>query len=376
MHRPRRPGAGRAVIAATLIATFLVAAGGVHADDLTPQVSDVSPTTVVAVTPELPPTATATVAALPTATAPVVADTPLPTIEEEEGTPLPTVKVEIPTPTARAEPSVATDVLPTVLARPSATAIATAALTSTGVSTGSVTSPVPQVAPLPSPAQLRASARLQFGHGVPHAVRQWAFIIVPVAKRYGLDPMLVAAVITMESDGDPLAWNSGSDARGLMQVLHGPWDPRANIVEGVRMLSSFHAEFPSWNLTLAAYNAGPNAVLSYGGIPPYRETHDYVIVVSYLWDLYANHTLGLHRKAQYRTTLKDLAHFKNERKKVKALATAGGVPIDFALTCAGNVCGAQDRGAGVALPSLDPFWPIASAPDPLQQVNPLGKATP
>src|SRR5205085_12059626 len=132
------------------------------------------------------------------------------------------------------------------------------------------------------------NALLRWGDRIPASVRRWAYIVVPTARRYHLDPNLIAAVMTMESDGDPLAWNSTSDARGLMQVLHGPWDPRANILEGTKMLAGFYEQFHDPILALAAYNAGPNAVLSYGGVPPYRETRDYVVVVSYLYDLYSN----------------------------------------------------------------------------------------
>src|ERR1700737_945154 len=65
-----------------------------------------------------------------------------------------------------------------------------------------------------------------------------------------------------------LAWNSRSDARGLIQVLHGPWDPKENIEIGCTMLAGLLAQFHDLTLALAAYNAGPNAVLSYGGGPP------------------------------------------------------------------------------------------------------------
>ena len=42
-------------------------------------------------------------------------------------------------------------------------------------------------------------------------------------------------------------------------------------------------EFGSWKLTLAAYNAGPGTVIKYGGVPPYQETQDYVVMVPYLY---------------------------------------------------------------------------------------------
>lgn len=232
-------------------------------------------------------------------------------------------------------------------------------------------SQMPPDAPLPSPAQLRENARLRWGHGVPAAVRRWAFLIVPAAHRYRLSPGLIAAVMTMESGGDPLAY-SPADARGLMQVLHGPWDPRQNVFMGARMLAEYHTLFPDWTLTLAAYNAGPNAVSSYNGVPPFRETRDYVIVVTYLWDLYSHKHLSVTRQALYHSTLKDLQHFGKERKKVARLARIAHIH-DERLLCSGSTCVSPKRSTLFA--TLDPFWPLSNGPDPLQHVDPYS-ATP
>ena len=49
------------------------------------------------------------------------------------------------------------------------------------------------------------------------------------------------------------------------------------------MLANFKREFGSWKLALAAYNAGPGTVIKYGGVPPYQETQDYVVMVPYLY---------------------------------------------------------------------------------------------
>jgi soluble lytic murein transglycosylase-like protein len=227
----------------------------------------------------------------------------------------------------------------------------------------------PIVAPLPSPAELKLNARLRWGRHIPAAVRRWAFLVVPAAKKYNLDSNLIAAVMTMESGGDPLAWNSGSDARGLMQILHGPWDPKANIFTGARMLSQFLAEFQTLKLALAAYNAGPNAVLSFNGVPPYRETRDYVIVVSYLYDLFSHRKLNTHRKTLYRSTLKDLENFSDQRKKVGRLAQVAHVSPATDLLCSAfiTLCG---QSSSQIFSTLDPFWPVKGAPDPLQKVDP------
>jgi hypothetical protein len=178
--------------------------------------------------------------------------------------------------------------------------------------------------------------------------------------------------MTMESNGDPLAW-SGADARGLMQILHGPWDPRTNVFRGAQMLADLYARFHSWDLALAAYNAGPGAVIEYGGIPPYRETRDYVIIVSYLYDLFSHRKLTEHRKAVYRSTLKDLQHFADQRKKIKKLAQAAHVevtvpPVRSLCARFGESC-SQDVSQTI-FQNPDPFWPLADAPDPLMQVNP------
>jgi hypothetical protein len=231
-------------------------------------------------------------------------------------------------------------------------------------------SQIPPEAPLPSPAQLRESARLRWGHGVPYSVRRWSFLIVPAARRYNLSPGLIAAVMTMESGGDPLAY-SPSDARGLMQVLHGPWDPRQNVFTGAKMLAEYHGLYPDWTLTLAAYNAGPNAVSAYNSVPPYRETRDYVIVVTYLWDLYSHKHLSVKREEMYHSTLKDLQKFGKERKKVRRLAQIAHIH-DEHLLCTGVTCASSKHSSLFA--TLDPFWPLAGGPDPLQHVDPYSAA--
>jgi hypothetical protein len=109
--------------------------------------------------------------------------------------------------------------------------------------------------------------------------------IVDAAATHGVDINLVRAVIQVESDFDPLAVSS-KGARGLMQLMPGTakrmgvansFDPRQNIFGGVRYLR-FLLDMFSGNLALvvAAYNAGENAVSRYGGIPPFKETQDYV----------------------------------------------------------------------------------------------------
>jgi transglycosylase-like protein with SLT domain len=110
-------------------------------------------------------------------------------------------------------------------------------------------------------------------------------IIEELAKKYRVESALVKAVIRAESGFDPEAV-SPKGARGLMQLMpriarkHGvadPNDPRQNIRGGVRMLRSLLDRFDhDPRLALAAYNAGGPTVRRFRGLPPYRETHDYV----------------------------------------------------------------------------------------------------
>lgn len=132
---------------------------------------------------------------------------------------------------------------------------------------------VAAVPPAPQPAPSLGDLRL--GDHVPAAIRRWEPLIARAARKYDLDPNLIAALMQTESGGNPSAV-SPMNAIGLLQVLNGPSDPEANIDEGAAMLAGHLKRFGSLNLALAAYNAGPGAVLRYGGIPPYDETYNHV----------------------------------------------------------------------------------------------------
>ncbi len=64
--------------------------------------------------------------------------------------------------------------------------------------------------------------------------------------------------------------------RTALELGVNPWNARQNIEGGARYLRQQHDRFGTWELALAAYNAGPGAVEKYGGIPPYKETQNYV----------------------------------------------------------------------------------------------------
>jgi len=109
-------------------------------------------------------------------------------------------------------------------------------------------------------------------------------IISAVSEAQGVDPLLVRALIQVESNYRPKA-KSPRGAMGLMQLMpstareykvRNPFDPRANIEAGIRHLKALLDRLGSTEMALAAYNAGEGAVAKFNGIPPYQETRDYV----------------------------------------------------------------------------------------------------
>lgn len=110
-------------------------------------------------------------------------------------------------------------------------------------------------------------------------------VIKEASRRYGLSISLIRAIILTESAFDPQAV-SRAGAQGLMQLMpalsqdlgvENPFDPRENIMAGTRYLSTLLKEHDgNLELALASYNAGPGAVARYQGMPPFKETQDYV----------------------------------------------------------------------------------------------------
>lgn len=112
----------------------------------------------------------------------------------------------------------------------------------------------------------------------------YADLFNTAGNRYGVSPVLLAAVAKQESGFDPRAV-SPAGAQGLMQLMPGTadglgvtnsFDPTQAVDGAARLLRDLLARFGRSDLALAGYNAGPGAVLRYDGIPPYPETQNYV----------------------------------------------------------------------------------------------------
>ena len=114
---------------------------------------------------------------------------------------------------------------------------------------------------------------------------EWDKYVTRYAKEYGVDEDLVRAVIKAESANNPNAL-SNKGAMGLMQLMpqtakmlgvNDAWDPEQNIRGGVKYLSQLSDKFNGDIVKmLAGYNAGPNKVDQFDGVPPYAETQSYV----------------------------------------------------------------------------------------------------
>jgi soluble lytic murein transglycosylase-like protein len=127
--------------------------------------------------------------------------------------------------------------------------------------------PAPAIAPVPQPSG------------------PYGQLIRDAAEKHGVDEKVIHHMIAVESNFNPRAV-SRKRAQGLMQLLpqtaarysvSNVFDPAQNIDAGTRYLKDLLARFhDSLPLALAAYNAGPEMVERYGGVPPLRETQNYV----------------------------------------------------------------------------------------------------
>ena len=112
---------------------------------------------------------------------------------------------------------------------------------------------------------------------------EWVQMARAAARKHGVPEDLFLRLVNQESRFNPKA-KSHKGAIGLAQLMPGtakqlgvdPHDPKQNLEGGARYLKQQFKTFGSWRLALAAYNAGPGTVKKHGGVPPYRETRDYV----------------------------------------------------------------------------------------------------
>jgi soluble lytic murein transglycosylase-like protein len=117
-------------------------------------------------------------------------------------------------------------------------------------------------------------------------------IIQEAAAEYDVDPALIRAVMQAESAFHPYAV-SRAGAEGLMQLMPAlademgvsdSFDPRENILGGVRYLKRLLDHHNGdLDLALASYNAGPGNVERYGGVPPFRETRNYIKTIKAIY---------------------------------------------------------------------------------------------
>ncbi len=126
-------------------------------------------------------------------------------------------------------------------------------------------------------------------------IKEYGSIINQASKRFGIDAHFIRAIIKAESGFDHKA-TSSKGAQGLMQLMPGtandmavedPFDPEENIFGGTRYFSLLLKRFKNDKiLALAAYNAGPEAVESYKGVPPFPETKAFVKRVMDYYETY------------------------------------------------------------------------------------------
>jgi len=141
--------------------------------------------------------------------------------------------------------------------------------------------------------------RIHFRSGLCLSQPELEAYIDEAAQRYDIDRALVKAVIKAESGFDHRAV-SKAGAQGLMQLMPvtarevqciDVFDPQDNIQGGVRYLRKLLDLFGDARLALAAYNAGPEAVMKHRGVPPYGETRTYVNRVLKYYSLFKEGTL-------------------------------------------------------------------------------------
>jgi cell wall-associated NlpC family hydrolase len=148
------------------------------------------------------------------------------------------------------------------------------------------------VSPTPAPSPVAAGftgapARRSAPSG---AELGYAALFGESGRRWAVDPALLAAIAQAESGFNPTAV-SPTGAQGLMQFMPqtaasmgvDPWDPASAIDGAARYMRASLDQFDTFEEAIASYNAGTGAVARHGGVPPYRETRNYVRTVLDAW---------------------------------------------------------------------------------------------
>jgi len=160
------------------------------------------------------------------------------------------------------------------------------AVLAAAMSSAPIVRPAIAVVPPTKPIVARVDVATEFSAVPPNEA--YDEIIKEAADAYAMDPALIRAVMEAESAFHPFAV-SRTGAEGLMQLMpelsnemgvSNAFDPRENIMGGVRYLKrllDYHDG--DLDLALASYNAGPANVERYGGVPPFRETRNYIKTV-------------------------------------------------------------------------------------------------
>jgi soluble lytic murein transglycosylase-like protein len=134
-------------------------------------------------------------------------------------------------------------------------------------------------------------SKLKPSSGSVNRINNYEKIIDEASKKFNVDKNLIKSVIFTESAANSKA-KSSANAKGLMQLMdstagdmgvNNVWDPKENIYGGTKYLGKMLRQYNGdVKLSLAAYNAGPGNVNKYGGVPPFKETENYITrVLSY-----------------------------------------------------------------------------------------------
>ena len=138
---------------------------------------------------------------------------------------------------------------------------------------------------------VKDAPKLKPSSGSENRLNNYENIINEASKKFNVDKNLIKSVIFTESAANAKA-KSSANAKGLMQLMDSTavdmgvknvWDPKENIYGGTKYLGKMLRQYDGdVKLSLAAYNAGPGNVKKYGGVPPFKETENYITrVLSY-----------------------------------------------------------------------------------------------